>query len=796
MGDTGPCGPCSEIHFDRIGGRDAAAMVNADDPTVIEIWNIVFMQFNREPSGALRELPAKHIDTGMGFERLTSILQNKMSNYDTDIFAPLFAAIQERTGAPAYAGKLGVEDTEGVDMAYRVIADHARTLTFAITDGAVPSNEGRGYVLRRILRRAVRYGQQFLKARTGFFSSLVPVVVANFKSAFPELQDKEAFVMEVIRDEEESFGRTLSNGIKTFNKTAAALKASGGKVVAGADAFFLYDSMGFPLDLTQIMAGEAGLSVDVEGFYKCMAEQKARSQAAQKFARDAGGLVLEAEQTAWLSKAGIAVTDDAPKYTWYHTPVATVKAIYTKGGFLSGEGAAATPETGVVGVVLDTSSFYAESGGQVSDIGALTVLAPGAAAPSDDGAVAAVMDVNDVQVYGGYVLHIGGLRAGEGATGVLRVGDKVACGVDYEARGHVAPNHTMTHVLNFALREVLGSGVEQRGSIVMADKARFDFSCSKAPTPDQLAAVEKIVRDQIAKALPVHTQVVSLAQAKAVHGLRAVFGEVYPDPVRVVAVGAEVATMVADPENAAWMGLSVELCGGTHIPNTSRAGDFALVEEGSIAKGVRRIVGVTREAATAAHDKAAELEGDFATARALTGAALEARIESLKNALNEAVIPAHVKSKLRDAHAELVKQMLVEQKAEAGKLVEVGKAVALPAAAAAAAAGKKHVIVADVPIKADGKALVAVAKAVSDAHPDLAFFALSSDGKEKLLAFAATPKAAVAAGANAKDWIAAVMEAVGGKGGGREDTAQGTTKDIGKAGEAAEAAAAWIAGKY
>jgi alanyl-tRNA synthetase len=263
MGATGPCGPCSEIHYDRIGGRNAAARVNADVPDVIEIWNIVFIQYNREADQSLKELPNKHVDTGMGFERLSSILQGKMSNYDTDIFTPIFDAIQQVTSCRPYQGKLGAEEDIGlVDMAYRVIGDHIRTLTFAITDGAVPSNEGRGYVLRRILRRAVRYGQEMLNAPSGFFTKLVPVVVENFSEAFPELKQRMSYVMSVVADEEMSFNRTLDQGVKHFNKVAAALKASETSVVSAKDAHFLFSSMGFPLDLTQLMAMERGLTVD------------------------------------------------------------------------------------------------------------------------------------------------------------------------------------------------------------------------------------------------------------------------------------------------------------------------------------------------------------------------------------------------------------------------------------------------------------------------------------------------------------------------------------------------------
>ena len=505
MGDTGPCGPCSEIHFDRIGGRDAAALVNADDPTVIEIWNIVFMQFNREPDGSLRELPAKHIDTGMGFERLTSILQGAMSNYDTDIFAPIFAAISARTGSPPYGGLLGAEDVNGTDMAYRVVADHIRTLTFAVTDGALPSNEGRGYVLRRILRRAVRYAQQKLGAKVGFFSSLVPVVVENFGEAFPELKGKAAFVQEVLREEEESFSRTLSKGIKEFASRSAEIKARGGPLVfPGPDAFFLYDSMGFPLDLTQIMAGEAGLTVDVDGFAACMAEQKARSQAAGKFARaGADKLVLEAEQTAWLTKtAGVKPTDDGAKYEWHCAtgPVTSVAAIYTgkEAGFLTGDAAASPSEEGkAVGIVLEATSFYAESGGQVADTGVLYGVSGLTKEEAEAGVPASPSDVivvEDVQVFGGFVLHIGRVTSGS-----LKVGDAVRCAPDYDRRGYVAPNHTMTHVLNFALREVMGPGLDQKGSTVEPSKLRFDFSSNKGLTPPQLQKVEDIVNAAIDK---------------------------------------------------------------------------------------------------------------------------------------------------------------------------------------------------------------------------------------------------------------------------------------------------------
>ena len=789
MGDTGPCGPCSEIHFDRIGGRDASKMVNYDDPTVIEIWNIVFMQFNREPSGQLRELPAKHIDTGMGFERLTSIMQQKMSNYDTDVFMPIFDAISSLTGSPPYTYLLGKEDVDGKDMAYRVVADHARTLTFAITDGAVPSNEGRGYVLRRILRRAVRYGQQFLNAKNGFFTQLVPVVVREFKDAFPELEAKMAFVMDTIRDEEDSFGRTLNKGIKAFSKSAEELKAQGKTVVPGATAFFLYDSMGFPVDLTQIMASESNMTVDVEGFYSCMAEQKARSQAAQKFARNAGGvnLVLEAEQTALLAKQGVNATDDSPKYSWHHQPSASIKAIFTKDGFLSASDVA-TVSNGRVGIVLDSTPFYGESGGQVGDSGLLTRATTGEGAASTP-----LFDVADVQVFGAYVLHLG--TVSEGAE--VRVGDIVQCEVDYEVRARIAPNHTMTHVLNYALREVLGEGIDQRGSIVQSDKLRFDFSCSKQPTPEQLTEVERIVREQIDKALPVYTKVVPLEKAKAMNGLRAVFGEVYPDPVRVVSVGADVDSILAEPSGSSWRNFSLELCGGTHIANTSRAQAFAIVEESSISKGVRRIIGVTRDEATTAASNAAQLEGEFAVARALSGAQLEVRINDLKERVNAVSLSAPIRSRLRDELAELSKRLIAEQKAEAARVIDKCKVIALKALADAKAASGKLAVVVELPeLEGDGKVAQGVMKAVSEAEgSQYSLLGVSSDKKEKVLVFAVSSKAAIAGGLSAKDWVAAALAVADGKSGGRDDGAQGTAKDLTKVADIIAAGKAFGAGK-
>jgi len=614
MGDTGPCGPCSEIHYDRIGGRDAAQLVNADDPDVIEIWNLVFIQFNRESSGELRSLPNKHIDTGMGLERITSIMQGKRSNYDTDAFMPLFLAIQKLVGCQPYEGKLGQDDAQQnyKDTAYRVVADHIRTLTFAITDGAVPSNEGRGYVLRRILRRAVRYGVQTLGATPGFFAQLVPVVVENMGDAFPELREKMSQVIAVIEEEEAAFSALLEKGMRYFNDLVKELQSGGSQQISGEKAFFMYDTMGFPIDLTQIMAAENGIVVDVAGFNDAMTTQKERSRIAAKSKRLAGRNMLSfgAEQTAYLQSLGIAPTADEAKYSWDDHVNTDIKAIFTSLGFIT-EGSqlsGATDET--VGIVLGTTPFYAEAGGQVPDSGKLVV--------SSSSGQEITLDVLDVQVYGGYVLHTCALSTESDDAGLLadlmqrlKVDAPVVAQVDYQRRRKTAPNHTMTHVLNYALRKVLGSTVDQKGSLVSDEKLRFDFSFNRAAQTNELEQVESIVNSVINAKLVVDSQVVSLQQAMDIVGLRAVFGEVYPDPVRVISVGPKVQDLLNDPTNADWMSYSVEFCGGTHIQNTAAAESFVLLEETAVAKGIRRITGATGLLALSAKEAADVLNRQY-----------------------------------------------------------------------------------------------------------------------------------------------------------------------------------------
>jgi alanyl-tRNA synthetase len=660
---SGPCGPCSEIHYDRIGDRDAAHLVNADVPDVIEIWNIVFIQFNRELDSSLRNLPSQHVDTGMGLERLTSILQSKHSNYDTDIFMPIFEKITEISGCRPYSGKVGAEDVDLIDMAYRVIADHIRTLTFAITDGCVPANDGRGYVLRRILRRAVRYGQEILHAPSGFFTKLVPIVVERFSDAFPSLIPSKDYTMGVIEEEETSFNRTLDQGVKHFKKVVNQLKATNATVIPAKDTHILFTSMGFPLDLTQLMAAELGYTVDIDGFEELMEKDRRISNEAEA-ARKGGGnkdFSMAAEQTSWLLSHDIAPTDCSLKYTWNHTPTATIRAIY-EGKGSAGAGfhdsidlSDCLPEERVFGLILDQTSFYYESGGQIFDTGKLLLQT------SAEGSVIELTVLN-CQVYAGFVVHVCEAPADVSLSAVaasLRVGDGVICSVDYERRGLIAPNHTMTHVLNYALRKTLlgenptetvsAKGTcDQKGSLVDADKLRFDFSWNGSLSAEEIRIIESIVCQTIAEEQIVYSQEVPLAAAQAICSLRSVFGERYPDPVRVLSVGVEVNELIATPDNPQWRGHSVEFCGGTHLSNTAQAEDFVIIEECGIAKGIRRITGLTRVGAKQAKATARELLNRIDELLAMApGAELNNATKLIKLEVDRAVVSLVDKERMR-----------------------------------------------------------------------------------------------------------------------------------------------------
>ncbi|KAH9313613.1 hypothetical protein KI387_022240, partial [Taxus chinensis] len=741
MGDTGPCGPCSEIHFDRLGNHNASSLVNNDDPTCIEIWNIVFIQFNRESDGSLKPLPAKHVDTGMGFERLTSILQNKMSNYDTDIFMPIFHAVQQATGAQSYSGKVGADDVDKVDMAYRVVADHIRTLSFAIADGSRPGNEGREYVLRRILRRAVRYGREVLKAQEGFFSGLVSIVVEVMGNTFPELMQHEKKIQEIIAEEELSFGRTLIKGIEKFKKAAQEVKDN---TLSGQDAFILWDTYGFPMDLTQLMAEEMGLTVDVDGFNIAMEEARQKARSAR--GRSGGEtLVMEAEATAELLRRGVAPTDDKSKYIWNQHHTSKVKAIYNGSEFVDFASSGKD-----VGIVLETTNFYAEQGGQIYDTGIC------------EGPFGS-FDVRNAQVYGGYVLQMGSVL---GKTNRISVGDEVICKVDYERRGLVAPNHTCTHMLNYALRAVLGDHIDQKGSLVSPDKLRFDFSHGKPVNADALKQIESIVNQQIKDELDVYAKEAGLMEAKRILGLRAVFGEVYPDPVRVVSIGRRIEDLLIDPDNPQWASFSTEFCGGTHLSNTREAKAFALISEEGIAKGIRRITAFTTAAAIEAIETAASFDSRLNDASKLEGAALEKEVASLKGSLDSAVIPAAKKADFRLEITQLQDRVKKAQKQAADANMKEAITAAIELANKLSLRDEAY-CVSRIDVGLDANAIREAVLKFMEKQKDIPVMMFSADeATNKVLVYAGVPQSVAKKGLVVLDWLRKVLEPLKGNGGG------------------------------
>lgn len=867
MGDTGPCGPCSEVHFDRVGGRDASELVNADDASVIEIWNLVFIQYEKvwteggeakcrefqslaakplptesseqarqrvrlskfgtsdledfkSQCTELRELPARHVDTGMGLERVLSVLQDKPSNYDTDLFTPIFDAISKMTGTRAYAGKLGAEDEGQIDFAYRVVADHARALTFALTDGAVPGNDGRGYVLRLMLRRAMRIYSQNLQAQEGLLSQLVPVIVEHYGEAFPELRRNPERVAGIIREEEESFGRTMERGIEIAESYFAnsvtnildSLKQERGNlnacvafsatpsneyvllidhqgedsvqrsrhpirecsralfeqyftnmpVVPGADAFKLHDTFGIPIQLTVNMAEERGLTVDVEGFHAAMAEQRELSRAGAKDSAEAG-LALDGESIAKLQSLKVKPTDDVDKFHGREIR-ARVKAIWNGRDF--DEHAEASGRTDPVGVVLDDTNFYAEMGGQQADHGRMFVSKEAKTSVTDSHH-GGEFRVEGVKAYGGYVLHTGRMVRGE-----LRVGDEVTLNLEGDRRLNLAANHTTTHLFNYALREVVGGDTppEQRGSLVAPDRLRFDFDASGPISPADLGRMETIVRQVLEQDHPVHADLVPLDKAMEINTLRAVFGEKYPNPVRVVSIGAPIDEMVADPTNDKWMGYSVELCGGTHLATTAQAESFAIVHEEGVAKGIRRIVAVTRQEARKAIAQANALAVVLKEATALSDEDLEPEIARLGRMIDEAIVPVARKDELRTALGKLQDRAKQARKAQAQ---QASKKAVEQAKALAESTGDGNPLVAIIDAMGDRGAMQSALGEVRKTLPDSPIMLLSLDPENKVALLADVPQTAITRGLKAGDWVRGVAQVVGGKGGGRPNQAQG-----------------------
>ncbi len=534
MGETGPCGPSSEIHIDLRGDADRAAtsgasLVNADHPQVVEIWNLVFMQFNRMADGSLVPLPNKHIDTGMGFERLAMAMQGKQSNYDTDVFQPLLDRVA------ALSGKTYGQSDSKPDVAFRVISDHIRAMAFSIADGQLPSNTGAGYVIRRILRRAIRYGYSFLDLNEPFMHALVPTLAGQMGDAFPELKAQQQLIERVILEEEESFLRTLAKGIERLEARLDEFKST--KVLPGDVAFELYDTFGFPVDLTALMAGEQGVEVDEAGLEAAMEATKARSRAAGKLSTDDWVQVHDDSETAFV---GYDAREAECRILRYREVKAKNKQFYQ--------------------VVLDTTPFYPEGGGQVGDAGTLT--APG-------GSVA----VFDTKKENNLIVHfVNELPADVNAT--------FGAHVKSSRRDDTQRNHTATHLVHEALREVLGTHVEQKGSLVKAESLRFDFSHFSKVTDEELAEVEAKVNAKILANHPlVEHRAISMEEAKA-SGAMMLFGEKYGDEVRMIEFDS-----------------SKELCGGTHAPATGALGSFRITQETAVASGIRRIEAITGSAA-------------------------------------------------------------------------------------------------------------------------------------------------------------------------------------------------------
>ena len=770
MGDQGPCGPCSEIHYDRIGGRNAAHLVNQDDPNVLEIWNNVFIQYNREPDSSLKSLPSKHIDTGMGFERLVSVLQNKMSNYDTDVFTPLFATIQEITGAREYRGKFGDEDPDGIDTAYRVVADHVRLLTFAISDGGMPNNVGRGYVVRRVLRRGARYARKYFNVEIGdFFSKIIPTLVAQMGEMFPEIKRKQYDVQEILNEEEISFAKTLDRGEAMFEKYAQRCKSNNSSQLDGADVWRLYDTYGFPDDLTRLMAEERGLTIDDAEFEKAKADAREASKGEKKASAEL--VKLNVHDINTLEKmADVPKTDDGPKFQKDNVH-ATVKAIYHGGKFL--ESTTEIPEGDQFGLILDRTNFYAEQGGQEYDTGRILI----------DGD--AEIDVRNVQVYAGYVMHTGYMNYGN-----FKIGDKVLCDYDELRRQPIRNNHTGTHILNFALREVLGDEVNQRGSLVAPEKLRFDFSHKAACSDAELWKIEELSTKYIRQNSEVYATDVPLAIARNIEGVRAVFGETYPDPVRVVSIGVPVEDLLEDVKRSDWRCVSIEFCGGTHVKNTSEIKDMVVLEENGIAKGIRRIVAVT---GTLAHDVQREAEEWDKKVSQLENMKYspekEARTKEWQHELGKVEISTIAKTKLRERFGKIVKENLDHQKAAS----KAENKRVLDAVTECFEKNKENLtLVLTVPVSAGSKAVQEALKLVSSKQKDKTLYLLGRSEDGKVLHGCHVSADAQSKGADAAKWSNEVAGLVGGKAGGKGATSLGQGTNADKVDDAVEVARKYL----
>jgi alanyl-tRNA synthetase len=711
MGDTGPCGPCSEIVYDRGAEHRCAAarcgIGQCDCPRWLEIWNLVFMQFERDAAGSLAPLPRPSIDTGMGLERVASILQGVESNFDTDLFRPIVRAVEELSGRTYDPGEAG--------LPFRVIVDHARACFFLVADGVLPSNEGRGYVLRRILRRAARFGRRLGLDRP-FLWRLRPAVVRAMGGAYPELEERAEALDGVVRGEEERFAETLDAGLQLLERAVAEVRAAGGRRLPGETAFRLYDTYGFPLDLTCDVAEEHGLGVDTAGFERLLAEQRSRARADRRARAKAYG-------------EGLAVEDlPATDFVGYQTLAAEGRVLALVAG---GQGRQVLREGEEAVVVLDRTPFYAEGGGQVGDRGLLRAA----------GGVVAVEDTR--RIGRDVIAHFGRVQQGE-----IRVGEGVRAEVDPVRRADAARNHTATHLLHRALREVLGPGTHQAGSLVAPDRLRFDFTADRPLGPERLRQVEDLVNAQVLTPTPVEWFVTGLDEARRM-GAMALFGEKYGERVRVVRIGD-------------W---SLELCGGTHVANTAEVGLFHVLGESGIGSGVRRV-----EAVTGRGVLALLRAGQQELARAAE--VLRARPDEVAGRVQE------LAERLHERERELAALQRRQVQAEARRLAEAAVEVVARGGVFRVAAGTvPGVGVEELRLLADDLRARLGSAAV--------LLATTSGGRGVLLC-ALTPDL-VQRGLHAGKVVAAAAAAAGGRGGGRPDLAHAGAQDVGRIPAALEA---------
>ena len=714
MGDTGPCGPCTELHVDLTPNGDTQGkLVNGSDARCMEIWNLVFIQFNANPDGTFSPLPARHVDTGMGFERVAGIMQctknfkdfsGTISNYESDVFSPLFRRLEELSGKKycstlPVAGSTGDNEQEKVDVAFRVIADHIRTLSFAIADGIQPGNTDRNYVLRRILRRAVRYGRT-LGLKGGFFHKLVDVLAETMGDTFPEIRTRRAIVADVIRAEEESFNRTLDKGIALFEEAASKLKTGG--AITGALAFRLYDEQGFPLDLTQLMARERGLTVDGEGFEKLMEEQRARARAAQK------------KEVITLSDVK---ADHATEFVGYDLTTTDAKVLQV----------AKIKDRNVV--ILSRTVCYAEMGGQVGDSAILS-------------AGGREWRIVDTQKSGQTTVHIieGSDTPEEGAT--------VTVTLDQSRRNAIQRHHTVTHILHWALHEVVSKEASQKGSAVAPDKLTFDFN-GQALSPNQLADIEHLVNERILANEVVSWKEVKLTEVKGRADIMQFFGDKYGETVRVVQVGGKAHGL---------NGWSMELCAGTHVRSTGEIGLFRIIGESAIAAGVRRIEAV---AGLAAYDRARQ-ESEILKSLAHTHNTPISELTKKIDALSEQANAAEKKLKVyRDKEASQLADQLTHEAKNKNGLSFVVKQVAM----------ENPVELRELGAKVAGKVGAAA----------VIILASVSGGKVSLVVNCGAD--AVKAGHQAGKIVADACGRLGGKGGGKPDAAMGGGTDASKLAE-------------